>query len=291
MRLNKTLKWISIELYGTIIVKLFSIKRLTLMTAPEIILFDDVVSIKYDKGSRSTLEAAMSDGAVSISLLLKNGSTLNFEKPIKVQRGSHFFFLKVPNPGMHQPEIAYIEAALARLGAQLLPQHGIVVPKYEIVDLVLETPEGLSTTPCCLIEALDQFTPFGEHGTDVQADSTKVNISDPEKLEIRTRQLALLYSPAFAAFNAFCHLIGNNDPHQENFGTAIKNGRLLFAAIDFDMAPMPFLIKNELFGPYNRSCYVQEEYNLEKGGRHTPLGLDFGIFPLLSGKSGGPYSR
>lgn len=208
----------------------------------------------------------------------------NATKPICVQKDDKsLVYLKIPNPCNHKPLIAYVEACVAKLAHDLLLPRGVVVPEYEVIELPLELTSGLSKTPCCLIEALETFESFGKTGNDFAADSKKVKMDrfSEEQMNDRTRKLGILFSKEFAAFSAVTQFIGNNDPHQENFGLMTIAGKSVLAAIDFDMAPTDFLSKFEVFGPYNAEEFTPDNlYHAGEGGRYTPNNIDFCNFPV-----------
>ena len=209
----------------------------------------------------------------------------NATKPICIQKDDKsLVYLKIPNPCNHKPVIAYVEACVAKLAHDLLLPRGVVVPEYEVIELPLELTSGVSKTPCCLIEALETFESFGKTGSDFVADSKKIIIerfSEEQKTD-RTRKLDILFSKEFAAFSAVTQFIGNNDPHQENFGLMTIAGKSVLAAIDFDMAPTDFLSKFAVFGPYNAEEFtLVNKYHAGDGGRYTPNNIDFCNFPVL----------
>lgn len=248
------------------------------------VLFSDIVRIEYKPSDLLGFQKALIDGEIQIDLLLKDGRFINATKPIRIQKDDgNLVYLKIPNPCNHNPQISYIEACIAKLAHDLLLPRGVVVPEYEIIELDLTSPfSELKKTPCCLIEALESFTPFGDCGDDFNADPSKVKVerlTDKQRSE-RLRKSNILFSKEFAAFAVVSQFIGNNDPHQENFGSIFIEGSHVIAAIDFDMAPMAFLNQHKIFGPFNVSQFNDEHlYHDEEGGRHTPYNIDISNFP------------
>lgn len=248
------------------------------------ILLSDIVKVEYEPRDMQAFQMALSEGETRVIVCLKDNRRIDATKPIRVHREdqSHFY-LKIPNPCNHKSSISYIEATVARLASELLLQRGVLVPEYELIELVVDSPiGGVSHIPACLIEAIETFEPFGQCGDYFVADPSKIKYDrlSSEQQEARTRQSSILFCKEFAAYAAVTEFIGNNDPHQENFGTATYNGHSVLAAIDFDMAPMPFLIENELFGPFNATQFTKENnYHGEEGGRHTPDDIDLTTFP------------
>ena len=168
---------------------------------------------------------------------------------------------------------------------------GVLVPEYEIIELPLKSPlKDATSSPACVIQALDSFEPFG--GDYINADSKQVQImgEDAErKKSIRQKKLNILFSRPFAAFLAVTKFIANNDSHQENFGLSLFNGKSTLSAIDFDMAPMPFLIEEEFFGPFNAEQFNRKNnYHCEDGGRHSPFDIDLETFPTPNERSKTP---
>ena len=248
------------------------------------ILLSDIVKVEYEPRDIQAFQTALSEGETRIIVCLKDNSRIDATKPIRVMREDQSrFYLKIPNPCNHKASISYIEATVARLANELLLQRGVLVPEYEIIELVVDSPiGGVSIIPSCLIEFIETFEPFGQCGNDFVADPSKIKYDrlSGEQQETRKRQSSILFCKEFAAYAAVTEFIGNNDPHQENFGTATYNGHPVLAAIDFDMAPMPFLIDNELFGPFNAMQFTKEDnYHCDEGGRHTPDDIDLSTFP------------
>lgn len=246
-------------------------------------ILSSISHIEYEPQDPSAFEEALKDGGTEVFVCLKNGTRINVSKPVRFQKDDdNFVYLKIPNPCNHQPVIAYIEACVARLAQTLLLCRGVLVPEYAVIELSLNSADG-SKTPACLIEALETFTPFGLLGDDFVADPSKVRIENfsAEQRQERLRRLSLLFCKEFAAYAVVTQFIGNNDPHQENFGSVNLDGDAILAAIDFDMAPMPFLTHHEVFGPYNAETFTIENlYHDDIGGRHTPESIDFSQFPI-----------
>ena len=253
-------------------------------------LLSNITKIEHWPRDPIAFQKALEEGETMVMVRLNDNTLVDATKPICIQReDGRQVYLKIPNPCNHKPQIAYTEAAVAQLARELLLRWGVYVPEYEIIELTLDSPlEGVTKTPCCLVEALEAFESFGACGDDINVDPSKIKLDrlSEESRNIRLRQSNILFSKEFAAFSAVMQFIANNDPHQENFGLAAIHGQPSFAAIDFDMAPMPFLIEQAFFGPYNAAEYTKENnYHCEEGGRHTPNDIDLSLFPVSPKKT------
>lgn len=245
----------------------------------------DIDYIEYIPQDPKEFEKALEDGTTEVLVHLKNGTVIDATKPICVKTADETrIVLKIPNPCNHKPLVAYVEAYVARLVRAILMPKGIMIPYYELTELQLKQPqeEAFCSLPCNLIEYLDGFEVFSQLGDDFVADLKPALTGrlSTEKLTERNRRLDILFSKEFAAYAAVTRFICNSDPHQENFGSvtleskkASDPARTYFAAIDFDMAPIPLLLSQNLFGPANA-------YFVEQGSTMYDLGtLDLNQFP------------
>ncbi len=250
--------------------------------------FSDIVKVEYTPADKDAFEKALVAGETKIIVHLKNGETVDATKPIRITYlNDKLVYLKIPNPCNHKPEIAYIEAANAKLAGLLLAPKGILVPQYHVIELVCQSPiDDLHSTPCCLIDSLTDFKPFS-HLDELNADTNQVRVDrlTPSQQNDRSRQLKILFSTEFASLCVVNKFLCSNDPHQENFGTAKdRMGIERLAAIDWDMGPMPYLIDKRLLGPSYVSDFTSEyHYHCDKDGRFTPMSIDLSIFPEVAG--------
>lgn len=263
------------------------------------ILLSDIQQIEYEPCDKTAFEKALVEGETKLFLRLKNGERAVFRladgsdteqmlqaSPVQKDDGS-IAYLKIPNPCNHKPHIAYVEACVAKLMHDLLLPKGVVIPEYEVIELPLLSPVAaqVSATPCCLVEALENFEPFGNSGDDFTADPRKIRmdrLTDNQKAD-RERKNGLLFSKEFAAFAVMTLFIRNNDSHQENFGSTIFGGKSILAAFDFDMAVIDFLNTHDIFGPYRAELYTKEQgYHSGDDGRLSPKHIDLSNFPVLS---------
>lgn len=249
-------------------------------------LLNEIVRIEYAPLDPKAFQDALEDGTTEVFVCLKDGRRIEITKPVCVLDDDESFFLKVPNPCNHDSVIAYVESAVAELVRKLLLNDNVLVPRYQVRTLPVKSPlsEEVILSPCCLIEVLEGFVPFGTSGNDLNVNISKEQESrlSEAQLQARARQKAILFSEAFAAVLVVMYFISNNDLHQENFGTALYDGSECLAILDFDMSPMQFLVANNCFGPFHRGYFTHEnQHHDDDGGRHTPDNLDLAKFPEL----------
>lgn len=249
-------------------------------------LLNEIDRIEYAPLDRTAFEQSLATGTTQVFVCLKDGRRIEVTKPVCVLDDGESFFLKVPNPCNHDSIIAYVESAVAELVRKLLLNDNVLVPRYQVRTLPLKSPlsQEMTVSPCCLIEVLEGFKPFGRTGDDLNVNLSKekeARLSE-EQLQTRAEQKKILFSEAFAAVLVVMYFISNNDLHQENFGTALYGGLEFLAILDFDMSPMQFLVENNCFGAYHRGYFTKEnQHHDNDGGRHTPDNLDLAKFPEL----------
>lgn len=262
-----------------------------------VILLSDIVAVTYTPEEPLAYANTLSLGDTKIVLKLKNGHKVDATKPIPVRlEDGTIRYLKIPNPCNHKPEITFVETAVARLARGLLLKHGVLIPEYEICSLPLHSSNFSETSiHCCLIEELIDFRAFDTSGNEFfNADPALLAkaavrreeeeaIDAQQRVEKRAWQMDVLLRETFAAYLAGMYFIANNDTNPTNFGKATtQDGMNVFAAIDFDMAPMPFLVEENLFGPFNAVQFNRENrYHKDEEGRFTPAKVDVSRFPHL----------